>query len=210
MTITAKSENMRGFQEVSQQVPHLRAKWPKAFPAKSDEIRPLASGIKQTVMEAFGWTPAYTRAVLKGWKLRAAYCQAVLRHKKRINLDGSTSDEEVDDEARRLARVRLDKLAANHPKRAEQTQVSVVTEIIGDPPIPAPATAAIVDVAAKLKLEPAPPAEAPKSGKLIVAGSAAMAAALKRRLANGPVTTEVMTTVAAPAARGKRDRHAVH
>jgi hypothetical protein len=161
-------------------------------------------------MEAFGWTPAYTRAVLKGWKLRAAYCQAVLRHKKRINLDGSTSDEEVDDEARRLARVRLDKLAANHPKRAEQTQVSVVTEIIGDPPIPAPATAAIVDVAAKLKLEPAPPAEAPKSGKLIVAGSAAMAAALKRRLANGPVTTEVMTTVAAPAARGKRDRHAVH
>ena len=58
---------------------------------------------------------AYTRAVVRVWKSRAAHCAAVLAHTKRINLDGSASDEEVDDKARTLAKERLAVLASRPP-----------------------------------------------------------------------------------------------
>jgi hypothetical protein len=50
---------------------------------------------------------------------RTAYCAAVLAHAKRINLDGSASDEEVDDKARTLAKERLAVLASR-PTNAEK------------------------------------------------------------------------------------------
>jgi len=56
--------------------------------------------------------------------------------------------------------------------------------------------------------EPAPPREPPKSGKLVVAGSAATQAALKRRLASGAVTTEVLKTVATAKPKGRREQRA--
>jgi sRNA-binding protein len=207
MTITTRSEQKRGYQEGYQQFVHLRAKWPKAFPAKPYEIRPLASGIKPTVMEAFGWTPAYARAVLMVWRLRPAYCHAVLRYPERINLDGSASGEAVDDEARRMAQERLDKVAANRAQRAEQQQARAAAEAID---APAPAPTVIPEPEPEPEPAPALPAAAAKPGKLLVAGSAAMAAALKRRLASGAITTEVTAIVAAPAPPGKRDRRAAH
>jgi hypothetical protein len=38
-----KSEKKRGYQEAFEQFEVLRAKWPKAFPAKAHEVRPLAA-----------------------------------------------------------------------------------------------------------------------------------------------------------------------
>ncbi len=184
-----------------QQVEHLRARWPQAFPLKGHEIRPLARGTSRILAEVFGWSQPYARAVLMVWKLRPAYCQAVLRYPERINLDGSASGEAIDDEARRMVQLRLDKVAANRAQRAEREQARAAAEALDAPaaipePEPEPASAL-----------PAAPA---KSGKLLVAGSAAMAAAIQRRLASGAITTEVTATVAAPAARKKRDRRAAH
>jgi len=48
----------------------------------------------------------------------------------------------------------------------------------------------------------------PKTRKLLVAGSAAMQAALKRRLANGAVTTEVLKTVPPATPNRKREQRA--
>src|ERR1039458_9732738 len=40
------------------------------------------------MIEAFGWSPPYARAGLTVWMLQPAYCRAILRYPKRINLDG--------------------------------------------------------------------------------------------------------------------------
>jgi hypothetical protein len=78
-------------------------------------FRSWANGVAKTIAETFGWSVPYTRAVLMVWKSRAAYCTVVLAHPKRINLDGSASDEEVDDKARALAKERLAVLASRPP-----------------------------------------------------------------------------------------------
>jgi sRNA-binding protein len=224
MTTSSKAEKKRGYQEGAQKFELLRAKWPKAFPAKPHEVRPLAGGATKALVEAFGWSLPYARAVLMVWKLRPAYCQAVLRYTHRINLDGSASDEEIDDVARAMAKERLEKIAARRAKGAGKSRVATVAG--GDDPrqkATEPEPAAIVptkdEVKPKAQLAPAIPQEKPeetsavieprKSRKLLVAGSAAMEAALKRRLANGPTTTEVLKIVPAPSSsriRGQRAR----
>jgi sRNA-binding protein len=83
-------------------------------------VRPLASGAVRVVMETLSWSHPYTRGVLMTWKLRAAYCRAVLAYPQRVNLDGSVSGEEVDDRARAGAQERLDKIAARAAERAEK------------------------------------------------------------------------------------------
>src|SRR5277367_2293574 len=80
---TDKSEKKRGYEEGGQKIELLRARWPKAFPAKSHEVRPLTNGAQQTMVEEFGWSPVYARAVLTVWKLRPSYCQAILRYPTR-------------------------------------------------------------------------------------------------------------------------------
>jgi sRNA-binding protein len=206
MTTTFKSEQKRGYQEGSQKIELLRAQWPKAFPAKSHEVRPLAAGASQAVIEAFGWTRPYARAVLMVWKLRPAYCQATLRYKHRINLDGSVSEQEVDDRARALASERLEKIAARRAKETEKhTARPEATEEGAQPQAPEPTAAAV----SREKPETAAPSEPSKPRKLLVTGSAAMEAALKRRLASGPMTTEVLKTVPAPSSgRPRRQQQA--
>src|SRR5271155_274538 len=116
-TMTDKSEKKRGYEEGGQKIELLRARWPKAFPAKSHEVRPLTNGAQQTMVEEFGWSPAYARAVLTVWKLRPAYCQAILRYPTRINLDGSPTGEEVDDAARDAATMRLEQRAKRQARK---------------------------------------------------------------------------------------------
>jgi sRNA-binding protein len=70
------------------------------------------------IAEAMGWTIPYTMDVLTYWKMAAVYCQAVLAHDQRINLDG-TPAETVDAEAKELATKQLAKLAAR--SAAKQT-----------------------------------------------------------------------------------------
>ena len=52
--------------------------------------------------------------------MREAYCKAVLCYAQRINLDGSATGEEVDDEARARAKERLDKIAARAAEKANK------------------------------------------------------------------------------------------
>jgi len=133
----------------------------------------------------------------EGLDLRAVQvrlCQAILRDPVRINLDGSPSGEEIDDRSRALAKLRLEESAARQAKKAakaEQQRLRAAAEASAQPQAPEPATAEIPDE----KPEPAAPPAPAKSRKLLVAGSAAMEAALKRRLAGGSLTTEVLKTV---------------
>lgn len=207
MTIDAKSEMKRGLQEGAQQIELLRANWPQAFPIKSHEVRPLASNAKQTIIEAFGWGPPYASAVLMVWKLRTAYCQATLCHPTRINLDGSASDEAVDDQARASAKGRLARIAArraHQAENAEKKRLRAAAKDSAQPQAPEPAPTEIPEPTP----EAAAPAEPPKARRLLVAGSAAMEAALKRRLAGGTMTTEILRTVAAPSSAHKREQRA--
>ncbi len=120
MTPNKKSEQKRGYKEASKQFDLLRTKWPKAFPAKSHEVRPLASGAVTKLVDAFGWSHPYARAVLRTWKMREAYCRAVLCYPQRINLDGSATGEEVDEGSRARAKERLDKIAARAAGKANK------------------------------------------------------------------------------------------
>jgi sRNA-binding protein len=123
MTTNKKAEQKRGFQQAVKQFAVLRTKWPKAFPAHSLEVRPLASGTVIVLTDTFGWSHHYARAVLATWKLREAYCRALLDHAQRINLDGSASDEHVDDAVRKVARQQLDGIAARAAQKAEKLRV---------------------------------------------------------------------------------------
>ena len=97
--MTTKSDWKRGAQNARQAFELLRARWPKAFPAKSHEVRPIVN-ITAEVQEAFGWSPAYAKGVLGAWKARESYCRAVLAYPYRVGLDGSPTEGIVDDQAR--------------------------------------------------------------------------------------------------------------
>ena len=75
--MTTKSDWKRGARDSWQAFELLRARWPKAFPAKSHEVRPLVNVVAE-LQEAFGWSPAYAKGVLRVWKARESYCRAVL------------------------------------------------------------------------------------------------------------------------------------
>ena len=49
----SKSDWKRGASESRQQIELLRARWPKAFPAKGHEVRPLANAAP-AIAEALG------------------------------------------------------------------------------------------------------------------------------------------------------------
>jgi sRNA-binding protein len=121
MTTDDKSEKKRGFEEASRKFELLRATWPKAFPARPHEVRPLTNGAQQAMVEALGWSPAYAHAVPTVGKLRSAYCKAILCEPMRINLDGSPSGEEIDDRSRALAKQRLEESAARQAKKGGQS-----------------------------------------------------------------------------------------
>src|SRR5208337_2589375 len=73
--MTKKDEWRRGAKDARQAFELLRARWPKAFPAKSHEVRPLASAVP-AIVEALGWSPQYAKGVLSVWKGREADCRA--------------------------------------------------------------------------------------------------------------------------------------
>jgi sRNA-binding protein len=104
-------ERDRGTKEYRQQFAVLREKWPRAFPVKDQDVRPLAIGATGEIAAAMGWSLPYTLGVLGRWKMAPVYCQAVLCHHQRIALDGSPA-ETVDAEAKDLAAKQLARLAA--------------------------------------------------------------------------------------------------
>ncbi len=62
----------------------------------------------------YGWSFGYTRGVFHVWKSRNDYCRTVLRDSVRVHLDGSPSEEVVDDRAQEMAKAQLDKNAARN------------------------------------------------------------------------------------------------
>ncbi len=177
--MSSKSDRKRGAQEARQAFELLRARWPQAFPAKGHEVRPLTN-VTADLQNALGWSWEYTRGVLMVWKAREAYCRAVLCYPNRVRLDGSVSEDAVDDEARAMATARLERIAAGKAKaarRAMEATERAAVEAVSPPPAPVPETAP----------EPSPP----RTRKLLTLGPAAKEALLKRGLA----TTEVVATI---------------
>jgi sRNA-binding protein len=115
----SRREQLRGLKEGSKQLEILKAQWPKIFDDPKN-IRPLSSSVAPQIAAALGWIPAYTRGVLGVWKNRSAYCRAVLSHSVRINLDGSPSEEVINDRDRELAKAQLDRFAARSAANRER------------------------------------------------------------------------------------------
>jgi sRNA-binding protein len=107
-TQRAKYQQALAAWEYPERIKLLQATWPKAFSARDALIRPLVKqGPTAAIMAAFGWTGDYATGVLKRWKSRHAYARAVLRYPKYINIDGSFSEEMIDDVARERAKQQL-------------------------------------------------------------------------------------------------------
>ncbi len=182
----SKSDWKRGAEESRQQIELLRARWPKAFPAKGHEVRPLANAAS-AIAEALGWSNAYARGVLSPWVLREAYCRAVLAHAMRINLDGSESELTVDDEARAMATARLAQIAARKAKEAARKAELAAAAQPPPPPLPEPAAAPVEAIAP----EPAPGSEPPPRARKLLTIPGAKEALARRGLG----TTEVVATI---------------
>src|SRR3954470_17094641 len=75
-----KSEARRAYHEWRTAITLLQQRWPAAFPGAPQQIRPLIPGLTPLIAAALDWSHPYTRAVLRTWKLRPAYCHAVLAH----------------------------------------------------------------------------------------------------------------------------------
>jgi hypothetical protein len=92
----------------------------------SAEIAPRAAvnhRAYRDVAERTGWSPRYAAGVLHGWKLRGAYCDAVLRHEHRWNLNGEeVAHAVVEAAAREQAREQLARIAARRAKRRAKEQ----------------------------------------------------------------------------------------
>jgi len=114
---SSESEWLRGLKESAAGIEVLRSLWPNAFPQQGHLVRPLLAGLAGQIAARTGWSPQYTTGVLRGWKLRRAYCEAVLRYDHRFSLEGEEVAEAVVEEgAREQARRQLARLAARRAK----------------------------------------------------------------------------------------------
>ena len=138
LSTSKKRERLRGLKASASEVEMLRSLWPLAVPKKAALVRPLSSDAIGQIIEQTGWSHAYARGVLDGWKGRAAYCEAVLRHDRRWNLNGEeVADSVVDEAARSMARSRL--TAKEARRKAEREKQAAI-------PAPAEATEAMRSV----------------------------------------------------------------
>jgi sRNA-binding protein len=131
-TMTRRKDVLRGLRESRTAVLTLQQHWPAAFPTKAHLTRPLASGIIPVIAASTGWSAAYTRGVLLGWKRRAAYCQSVLREQYRYDLDGVASLQCVDDGARAQAMEQLARMRQAELRRLEKKKAAAPDQIPSD------------------------------------------------------------------------------
>src|SRR4051812_39517077 len=113
-----KGEARRAYQEWRTAIALLQQRWPAAFPETPQQIRPLIPGLTPLIAAALDWSHPYTRAVLRTWKLRPAYCHAVLAHPVRFDLDGNPTDQPVGEDARTMATSRLASWASRRNRPA--------------------------------------------------------------------------------------------
>jgi sRNA-binding protein len=133
MSSTYQTERNRGTKKARQQLAVLRERWPLAFPAWDQDVRPLAVGAAREIAGAMGWSLPYTLGVLVRWKMAPIYCQAVLCFDQRVALDGSPA-ETIDAEAKELATKQLARLAARETaKKSVKAAALAVVELKPDP-----------------------------------------------------------------------------
>jgi sRNA-binding protein len=113
-----------GMNEGAKAIALLQEKWPRAFPKKFSDIKPLASSVKAAVIAEMGWDKDYAHGVLMTWKLRLSYCDAVLRSDTRIDIDGNATAEIVDEkskaEAKEQREITLKAMRRRAAKRKER------------------------------------------------------------------------------------------
>ena len=118
---SSEDEWLRGLKESASGIEVLRSLWPNAFPQQRHLVRPLVAGLAGQIAERTGWSSQYTRGVLRAWKLRRAYCDAVLRYDHRFSLSGEEVAEAVVEEtAREQARRQLARLAARRAQDSKE------------------------------------------------------------------------------------------
>src|SRR3954463_1680316 len=76
ITLDRNSEARRAYRESPAAILLLQQRWPAAFPEAPQQVRPLIAGLTPLIAAALDWSHPYTRAVLRTWKLRPAYCRA--------------------------------------------------------------------------------------------------------------------------------------
>jgi len=120
-----KPDKLLGLKQGAKQIEEvLKVRWPTIF-ADPKNIRPLASSVTAQIAAELGWSYAYARAVMSVWKSRSAYCNAILRHDIRVNLDGSPSNETVDAQARRHAKDQLERIAARKAREQQRAAAAL-------------------------------------------------------------------------------------
>src|SRR5215203_6213853 len=107
ITRDRNSEARRAYRESRTAIALLQQRWPAAFPETPQQVRPLIAGLTPLIAAALDWSHPYTRAVLRTWKLRPAYCRAVLEYPVRFDLDGNPTEQPVGEDARTMAKTRL-------------------------------------------------------------------------------------------------------
>ena len=112
------SEARRAYREARTAITVLQQRWPAAFPEAPQQVRPLIAGLTPLIATALDWSHPYTRAVLRTWKLRPAYCRAVLEYPVRFDLDGNPTEQPVGEDARTMAKTRLDSWASKRRQPA--------------------------------------------------------------------------------------------
>src|SRR3954463_11223804 len=118
ITIDRNSEARRAYREARTAIALLQQRWPAAFPEAPQQVRPLIAGLTPLIAAALDWSHPYTRAVLRTWKLRPAYCRAVLVHPVRFDLNGNPTEQPVGEDARTMAKTRLDTWASKRRQSA--------------------------------------------------------------------------------------------
>ena len=103
----------RAYRESHTAIALLQQRWPAAFPQAPQRVRPLMAGLTPLIAAALNGSHPYTRAVLRTWKLRPAYCRAVLDHPVRFDLDGNPTEQSVGEDARTMQRLALPPGPAN-------------------------------------------------------------------------------------------------
>src|SRR3954447_9944802 len=118
VTFDRHSEARPAYRESRTAIMLLQQRWPAAFPEAPQQVRPLIAGIAPLIAAALDWSHPYTRAVLRTWKLRPAYCRAVLEYPVRFDLDGNPTEQPVGEDARTMAKTRLDTWASKRRQPA--------------------------------------------------------------------------------------------
>ena len=118
ITSDRNGEARRAYRESRTAIALLQQRWPAAFPEAPQQVRPLIAGLTPLIAAALDWSHPYTRAVLRTWKLRPAYCRAVLVHPVRFDLDGNPTEQPVGEDARTMAKTRLDTWASKRRQPA--------------------------------------------------------------------------------------------